>query len=146
MLSKFLAIRPPTYTLAIAIGQSVVIGNAPRSILNLLPRLVHMYRDRQSLAGSTETRAAHRRGTEIVEANRNPYMGVGDANSVGRIKANPAKILNIGLCPGMAGILRRDTVGAMEMASDVTRREAERSRRGNKNMCDVLTDASPERK
>ena len=52
-------------------------------------------------------------------------MGVGDAYAIGRIEADPAQILDIGLRPGVAGLLRSDTVGAMEMASHVAGRDAE---------------------
>ena len=72
-------------------------------------------------------------------------MGVGGANAVGRIEADPAEILDIGFRPGVAGLLRGDAVGAMEMAADIARRDAELAGRRDEDMGEVLTDAAPQR-
>ena len=99
------------------------------SILRLLACLVDADGDRQRFAAAAVARAAHRRGAEIVEPDRDPHMGVGGANAVGRIEADPAEVRDIGLRPGVAGLLRGDAVGAVEMAADVARRNAERCAR-----------------
>src|SRR5512147_1822648 len=93
-------------------------GFTPRSSLSLLPCLIDVHRDLQSLAASSETRPAHRGGTQIVKADCNPDMRIGRTNSIRRIKANPSEIFYIGLRPGMPGILGRDAVGTTKVSSD----------------------------
>src|SRR5215471_9873396 len=51
--------------------------NARRSALNLPECLVDVHGDRQHLAAAAVPGAAHRRGAEVVEAGRDPHMGVG---------------------------------------------------------------------
>src|SRR6478736_10268205 len=115
-------------------------------ILRLLPRLVDEYSHCERFAAAAKTCAAYRSGAEIVQTDRNPHMGCGDANAVGGIEANPAQVLDIGLRPRVAGLLRGDAVGTVEMSADVSRRDVERSRCRNKNMGEVLTDAASKRK
>ena len=52
-------------------------------------------------------------------------MGFGGADTVGRIEAHPAQVFDIGLRPGVAGLLCGHTVGAVEVAADVARRNVE---------------------
>ena len=115
-----------------------------RLSLRLLPRLIDVHRDLQSLPAASETCPAYRSGAKIVEADGNPYMRISGANSVRRIKADPSKSFYIRLCPGVPGFLRSDAVGAVKMSPDVTCGEVERARGSNEDVCDVLADAAPE--
>ena len=67
-----------------------------------------------------------------------------------QIGIRPNKVRKIddrfGFSPGMAGILCSHPVGAMEVASDVSGGNAECPSCCDKNMGDVLADASPKRK
>jgi len=44
----------------------------------------------------------------------------------------------------VAGVLRGHAVGAVEVAADIARRNAETTSRRDKNMGEVLADAAPE--
>ena len=113
--------------------------------LRLLARLIDVNRHLQRFAAAAIARAAHRRGAEIIEPDRDPHMGVGGGNPVGRVEADPAEVLDIGFRPGMAGLLRGDAVGAVEMAADIARRDAELARRRDEDVGEVLADAALER-
>ena len=78
-----------------------------------------------ALAAAAIAGAAHRRRAEIVEPDRDADMGVGRADAVGRIERDPAEVGDIGLGPGVAGVLVGDAVGAVEIAADVAGRNAE---------------------
>src|SRR5262249_22596044 len=114
------------------------------SILNLLTRLGHTYRDGQGFAAATVTRAAHRRSPEVVEAYRHPNMGVGGGDAICRVEADPAQVLDMGFRPGVTGLLRGNAIHEVEVASHVPCGNAEGRRRRDKNVGDVLTDAAPE--
>src|SRR4029077_18409380 len=115
-------------------------------ILRRLAPLVDTHSHRERFAAAAKTCAAYRSGAEIVQTDGNPHMGCGDANAIGRIEANPAQVLDIGLRPRVAGLLRVGDVGTVELSSDVSCRDVERSRCRNKNMGEVLADAAPKRK
>ena len=72
-------------------------------------------------------------------------MGVGGGDAIGRVEADPAQVLDKGLRPGVAGLLRRYAVDAVEVAPHIARRDAEASRRRHENMGEVLADAAPQR-
>ena len=114
-------------------------------VLRLLARLVDMHRHFEGFAAAAEARAAHRRGAEVIEADRHPHMGFGGADAVGRVEADPAEMLDIGFGPGVAGVLRGDAVDAVEMAADIARRNAELARRRDEDMGEVLADAAAQR-
>lgn len=109
-------------------------------------RLVDAHGDSQRFAGTAKTRAAYGSGAEIIQTNRDPHMGVGDANTVGRVEADPAKVLDISFRPGVASVLCDNAVGAVEVASDVPCWNAEGSSGRDKDMGDVLANAAPKRK
>ena len=113
--------------------------------LRLLARLVDLHGDLERLAAAAKAGAAHRRGAEIIEPDRHPHMGLGRADAVGGIEADPAEVLDMGLRPGVAGLLRGDAVGAVEMAADIARRNAELARGGDEDVGEVLADAAPQR-
>src|SRR5437899_3878377 len=54
------------------------------------PSLFDLDRDRQRFRTSAITGAAHRRGAEVVEPDGDTGMGVGSAEAVGGIEADPA--------------------------------------------------------
>ena len=86
--------------------------------------------------------AAHRGGAEIVEPDGDAGMGVGGADAVGGIEADPAEIGHIGFRPGVAGLLVDHAVGAQEMAGDEARGNAAVARAGDEDMRVVLADAA----
>src|SRR4029453_14353363 len=108
--------------------------------LRLLTCLIHSYRDRQSLPTAAKPRPPPGGGPKIVQADRNPDMGLEGANAVRRVEADPSQILYIGFSPGMPRLLGRDAVGAVKVPPDVARRHAENARCCDKDMGDVLTD------
>src|SRR5262249_27965080 len=77
------------------------------SALRLPHRLVDMHGHLQALAGPTVAGAAHRGGPQIVEADRDPDVGIGGADAVGRIERDPAELGHERFRPGVAGILLR---------------------------------------
>src|SRR5262249_10787129 len=119
-------------------------GNASPSILNLLTRLGNTYRHRQRFTGATVARATHRGSPEVVKTHRHPHMGVGGGDAIGRIEADPAEVLDMGLRPGVASLLRGEAADGVEVAAHVARRDAKGARRRHENMGDVLTNAAPE--
>src|SRR3569833_164386 len=90
------------------------VASALRLGLRLLARLVDVNRDFQRFAVAAVARAAHRRGAEIIQPGGDPHMRVGRADAVARIEADPAEVVDIAFRPGVAGVLRRDAVGAVE--------------------------------
>src|ERR1700690_182788 len=102
-------------------------GNVPTLILRLLARLVDMHGYFQRFAATAKAGAAHRRPAELIRADRDPPMGFGNTNPVGRVEAGPAEVLDKGFDPGVAGVLRGYAVDAVEMAADIARRDAERA-------------------
>src|SRR5262245_61311016 len=123
-----------------ALRQSV-----PALTLGLLACLVDAHSHRERFPAAAKARAAHRGGPKIVQPGRDPHMGVGGADAIGRIEANPAKVLDVGLRPGVSGLLWGDAVGAMKVATDIARRNFERSSRRDKNMGEVLADTAADR-
>ena len=113
--------------------------------LRLAARLVDPDLHGQRLAAAAVARAAHRRGAEIIEADRDPHIGVGRADAVGRIEADPAEVATIGFGPGVAGVLLDHAVGAVEVAADIARRNAELRAAADEDMGQVLADAALER-
>ena len=91
--------------------------------------LVDIYGHFELFAAAAEAGAAHRRGAQVIEADRHPHMGLTGADAIGGVEADPAEVLDIDLGPGVAGLLGGDAVGAPEMAADIARRNTERARR-----------------
>src|SRR5262245_18426657 len=112
----------------------------------LLARLGYAYGYRQGLAAAPKARAAHRRGPKIMQTDRHPHIRIGVANAIGWIETDPSQVLDMRLSPGVPRFLRGHAIDAVEVTSDVPRRNAERSRCCNKDMGDVLTNATPKRK
>lgn len=110
----------------------------------MLPGLVDVYGDFQSFAAPSGACSTDRGRAEIVEPDCDPHMSVRRADPVRWIEANPSKAFYMRLRPRMTGILGRYAVGPAKVPSDIPRREPERPRGGDKNMCDVLADAAPE--
>ena len=115
-------------------------------VLRLLARLIDAHSDRQRLPAATEARAAHRGGPEVVQTNRDPDMGIGSANAIRRVEADPTQVLDIGFSPGVPGLLGGHAVGAVKVASDIPRRDAEGARSRDKDVSDVLADSASKRK
>src|SRR5258708_33143919 len=97
--------------------------------------------DRQSLRAPTVAHAPHRRGAEMVEADRYARMRIGCTKAVGGIESDPAEIGYEGFRPGVARILRGHAVVAAKIAAHVARRNAEATGGRNEDMGEVLTDA-----
>ena len=95
--------------------------------MGLLARLVDAHGHFQGFAAAAITRATDRRGAEVVEPDRDPHMGIGRANPVGRVKAYPAQVLDMGFSPGVASLLRSDAIRAVEVAADIARRNGKRA-------------------
>ena len=133
--------------IAIAVGQSVVRSRVCASIKSELAALPDRRAPRPSgsrgfLRNVPRAQERHRDSRGRLR----PVHGNRSWKSVRRIKTDPSKIFYIRLRPGMPGILGRDAVGTTKVSSDVACRKAKCPRRGNKDMGDVLADASPERK
>src|SRR5215470_19150035 len=88
-------------------------------------RLVDPHGDVERFRAAAVAGAANRRGAEIVEADRDPHVGVGCADAVRRVEGDPAELRHVRLGPGMAGALLHDAVGAVEIAADIAARNAE---------------------
>src|ERR1700704_3489410 len=82
-------------------------GNATRlrSALRLPGRLVDMDLYRECLARAAVSHAAQRGRPEVVQADRDPDMGVGGAEPVCPIECDPTQLWHVSLGPGVAGIL-----------------------------------------
>src|SRR5665811_1888602 len=94
-------------------------GNVSSLILRLLARLVDMHCHLEGFAAAAKARAAHRRRAEIIQANRDPHMGFGGADPVGRVETDPAEVIDIGFNPGVAGVLLGDAIDAVEMPAHI---------------------------
>src|ERR1700726_4195484 len=88
-------------------------GGSPRgaSILRLLSGLIDADRDREGLIAAALAGAPHGRGAEVIEADGAPHVGIGRADAVGRVEADPADVGHEGFGPGVAGFLEHDAVG-----------------------------------
>src|SRR5262252_5862469 len=117
----------------------------PASVLHLALGLIDHQAHGERLAAAAVAGAAHRGGAQVVEADGDADMGVGGADSVRRVERDPAEVLDMGLGPGMAGLLVNDAVGPVEVARHITHRNAELARRRNEHMGEVLADATLER-
>src|SRR3974390_2848935 len=93
--------------------------------LRLLAGLAYLHRDLQRLAAATQARAAHWCRAEGIQTDRPAHGRLCDADSVGRIEADPAEVFDIGLGPSVARLLRGHAVGAVQVTTDITRRNTE---------------------
>src|SRR5690242_17433312 len=109
--------------------------------LRLLARLIDMHRYFQRFATAAKSCAAHGSGAKIIEAGRHTHVGVGDTDAIRRIETDPAKVFDMSFRPGMTGILQSDAVCPAEVTADISRRNAERSRRSHENVGDILADS-----
>src|SRR5512133_3667483 len=73
--------------------------------LALARGLVDMHRPGEPFAAAAVARAADRGGTEIVEADGDPHMGIGRADAVRRIEGHPAEVGDERFRPGMSRLL-----------------------------------------
>src|SRR5690349_15475370 len=110
-------------------------------VLRLPARLVYVDGHLERFAVAAIADAADRRRTEVVEANRHAHVGLRGANPIGRVEADPSQILDIGLGPGVTGVLCGHAVSAVEMPADIARRNAELARRCDENMSEILAHA-----
>jgi hypothetical protein len=92
--------------------------------LALAAGLIHRHGNIHGFQPAPVARSTHRRGAEVIQPDGNPDMGVGGADSVGRIEADPAEVRNICLGPGVAGLLVDDAIGTEKMPGDKSRRNA----------------------
>src|SRR5712664_116194 len=100
--------------------------------------LIDLDRYRQGFHAAAIAGAAHRRGTEIIEADGDAGMRVGGADAVCRIEPDPAEIRHERLRPGVAGLLIDHPVGAQEMSGNEARGNAGAARARDKDMRIVL--------
>src|SRR5204863_7932274 len=114
--------------------------------LTRAPGLFDLDRDRQRLRAAAIAGAAHRRGAEVVEPDRDTGLSVGGAEAVGGIEADPAEASHVGFRPGMAGLLVHRAVGPQEMPGHEACRHAAGAGAGDEDMRIVLADAALERK
>ena len=70
-------------------------GNDPTLILRLLARLVDMHGYLERFAAAAKAGAAHWRGAEVIQADRDPHMGFGNPYPIGRVEADPAEVLDM---------------------------------------------------
>jgi hypothetical protein len=98
--------------------------------LHLPRRLVDHDLHGQELAVAAVARAADGRGVEVVEAAGDTDVVLGRAGGVGRIEADPAEPLDMGLGPGVARLLVDGAVGMEEVAADIARRDVQVARLG----------------
>src|SRR3954470_11605431 len=97
--------------------------DAADSALNLPGGLIDADLDRQGFFHPAVASAADGRCTEIVEADRDPDVGVGRADAVGRIERDPAEGRHEGLGPSVPGILLSDAVISAKVATHITGRD-----------------------
>src|SRR3954452_21713491 len=116
-----------------------------RSILHLVHRLIDQHFYRQRFAAAAITHAAHGGGAQVIEPDRDAYVGGGRGNAVGGIEGDPAEIGHEGFRPGVTGILLDHAIVAVEIAADIARRDAEAARDRDENVAQVLADTALER-
>src|SRR3954470_3926954 len=90
--------------------------NRAASALRLALSGIHSQRHVKRLVASATPRPADWGGSEVIEADRDPHMGIGRADAVGRIEADPAEARHPRLGPGMRRLLLDDAVGPVEVA------------------------------
>src|SRR5262249_32751793 len=88
------------------------------------------------------TGTANRSYAKIIQSDRDAHVGVRRGYAICSVERDPAQVGNMGFCPGMAGVLVDDSVHAVKVAADIARRNAQTANRGNKNVREVLTDAT----
>src|SRR5436853_7901820 len=87
------------------------------SALHLPCRLIDQHFDHHAFPAAAATCAPHRGRPEIVEPDRDAYMGVGCADAIGGIERDPADGRHIRLRPGVAGVLLRHAVCTVKIAA-----------------------------
>src|SRR3954471_19237056 len=113
--------------------------------LTRTPGLFDLDRDCQCFGAPAVAGAADGRGAEVVEADGDTGVGVGGAEAIGGIEADPAEVRHVGFRPGVAGLLLGGAVGAQEVPGDEPRRNAAGARAGDEDVGVVLADAALER-
>src|SRR3979490_3360816 len=96
--------------------------------------------DRARLARAAVAGAAQRSCPEVVQADGDPDMGVGGAESVCAVEGDPAKLRDVGLGPGVAGILLAHPVVAMEIAADIACRNSEAAAGRDEDVAEILAN------
>ena len=91
--------------------------------------LLDLDRDRQRFRAAAVASAADGRGAEVIEADGDTGMGVGSADAVGGVEADPAEVGHIGFRPGVAGLLVDSAIRAQEMPGDESAPARRRSAR-----------------
>src|SRR5689334_5113037 len=110
------------------------------------PGLFDLDRDRQCFRAAAIAGATHRRRAEIIEPDGDTGVGIGSADAVGGVEADPAEVRHVGFRPGVAGLLVSGAVGAQEVPGDEARRYAAGAGAGDEDVRIVLADAALERK
>ncbi len=97
--------------------------------------------DVKCFRATARTRSTHRRGIMCIGADRHTHIALVDTNAIGRIKADPAEALDVGLGPGVA---RRLLGGLMQkiIAADITGRNIKNMGATEKHLRKILTDAN----
>src|SRR4051794_36586997 len=122
-----------------------ITAKAPlKSALHLPRGLIDQHLDRHALRAAAAPRAAHRGGAEIIEPDRHADVSIRGANPIRRIERNPADRWDIGLGPGMAGILLHDAIGAVEIPADIAGWNIKITRSRDENVSEILADATLE--
>ncbi|MGD0026378.1 MAG: hypothetical protein ABSC37_17455 [Xanthobacteraceae bacterium] len=98
-------------------------------------------RDRKALGAGTVARAAYWGGAERIEPNGDAHVGIGRADAVCGIEADPAQIGDEGFGPGVARLLLDGAVGEAKIAGDITSGDRKGVRRADEDMSEVLAYA-----
>src|SRR3954452_904923 len=114
------------------------------SALHLPRRLIDQYLHGHAFGPAAAARTTHRGSTQIIEADRHTHMRVGRADAVRRVERNPADARNVGLGPGMAGVLLHDAIGTMEVPADIAGRNIQMTRRRDEDVGEVLAHTALE--
>src|SRR3954471_23224950 len=117
--------------------------NRAASALRLALSGIHSQRNVKRLVASAAPRPADWRGSEVIEADRDPHMGIRRADAVRWIEADPAEARHSRLGPGMRRFLLDHAVRPVEVAGHITGRDAEVPRGGDEYVGQVLANAAP---
>ncbi len=107
---------------------------------------LHGDRDRQFAVGTALVGAPRGRHVGIVATDRGADVALAGQNVVGGIQADPAEAGQVGLEPGMGGVVGRavqPAAAVIEIARDVARRDAPGPRDRDHDVGEVLADAAP---
>src|SRR3984957_2059238 len=103
--------------------------------------LVDFDGDRQGLFAGAVAGAADRRGAESVKPDGDAHIGVGWADAVCNVEADPAEAGHMRLGPGVTAAFLLGA-GAAQIAGDIARRDAQAARRAEEQMRHVAGNAA----